>query len=868
MRYLLFFITSFCFSQQYQISGNINNNNRSIENASVVIYDATENILGYSFTNNNGFYSISFEGKEINVINIEASSLGHQKKRIQIPLSQDRTINQSFLLEEKIEELNEVVLKTDQKIKIESDTITIKTKYFTNDTEQTVEDVLKRIPGIDVEEDGTIKANGKRIEKLLVEGDDLFDQNYKLLSKNLDGKVLDAVQILKNFEDNPILKQLGNSESVAINLKLKKDKLNIWFGNVTLGSGIVSENRWKESLNIGLIRKKIKLLYLADYNNSGTKASSQISSSFTFGNTYRQDRFEKEVRSVFNSYSGENTTFSDSQSLFNDAFFNTLAFNTKLKPNLSLRSVSYFALDEQIQDSFSTTKYNIEPTPISLTEEKKYNLQNKKIGGEIELKYNVNSKNYITANIIYKNNPKRINDNVLFNSDLVDVASKNKNYTFYNHIYHTFKVGRNKVINNYFYLGKDNLKEQNTIISPFLNDFFNVTENSNIKETATNSVSYIGFKSKIISKYKKIEHVISVRLENNKEKNENSFLVDNNFNNNYANNITLKQNIFGLENGLKYEITDDFDFDSRITYDIIDYETENFSKNYHILNTSNSLIYKFKKVGTFTISHNLNNSLPNINLLTENYQLIDYRSFSKGTSDISPIKSNSFSFSHNLFNTRKRFSTTTSLSYSKSNNTISSESNITNNFIFENTVIINGGDNYRFNFNVVNYFRKLKLATKLETQQTWMNSPIKVNTNEFSTINTLLNSYKLSGTTYFEESINFDFGITQNRSYSNFNNNKSTNKITKANLSTNYKFSESFIAELKSDFYWLDKTYSFININLNYNPTKSRFSYRLVLNNLLNINEFKINSLNQYTTNTSSISLIERYVLLTARYRF
>lgn len=868
MRYLLFFITSFCFSQQYQISGNINNHNRSIESASVVVYDATENILGYSFTNSNGFYSISFEGKEKDIIHIEASSLGHQKKRIQVSLNQKKKINQSILLEEKIEELNEVVLKTDQKIKIDSDTITIKTKYFTNDTEQTVEDVLKRIPGIDVEEDGTIKANGKRIEKLLVEGDDLFDQNYKLLSKNLDGKVLDAVQILQNFEDNPILKQLGNSESVAINLKLKKDKLNIWFGNITLGSGIVSENRWKESLNIGLIRKKIKLLNLTDYNNSGTKASSQISASSSFGNTYRQDRFEKEVRSVFNSYSGENTTFSDSQSIFNDAFFNTLAFNTKLKPNLSLRSVNYFALDEQIQNSFNATEYLVAPAPIALTENKNYSLQNKKIGGEIELKYKADSKNYITANIIYKNNPKRIDDNILFNNNLVDVTSNNKNYTFYNHIYHTLKFGRNKIINNYLYLGKDNLKEQTLINSPFLNVFFNVPQNTNIKETATNSINYIGFKSKMISKYKKIEHVISARLENNIEKNENKLFIAANLNTNFANNIILKQKIFGIENGLKYDFTENFSFDSRITYDIVNYSTENWIKNYSIINSTNTLKHEFKKIGTFSISHNLSNYLPNVTQLTEKYQLVNHRGFSKGTNEISPIENNSFSFSHNLFNTKRRFSTSTSISYNKSNNTVTSESNITNNFIFNNTVIINGGDSFRFNFNIVNYFRKLKLATKLETQQTWINSPIKVNTNEFSNIKTLFSTYKFSGTTYFEESINFDFGITQYKSYSNFNNSESSNIITKANLATNYKISETFITELKSDFYWLDKTYSFVNINLNYTPSQSRFSYRVVLNNLLNINEFKITSLNQYTINTSSIDLIERYLLLTIKYRF
>ncbi|NJM80472.1 MAG: carboxypeptidase-like regulatory domain-containing protein, partial [Flavobacterium sp.] len=387
MKYILFFLSTFCFSQNYIITGNIKNNNRSIDNASVIVLDANESILGYGYTNAKGIYTISIAAKANEKITLSVSSLGYEKKETTLLLTDKTTITQSFELEEKIEALNEVVLKTEQKIKIDSDTITIKTKYFTNDTEQTVEDVLKRIPGIEVLEDGSIKANGVPIKKLLIEGDDLFDQDYKLLSKNLDGKVLDAVQILKNFEDNPILKSLGKSDAVAVNLKLKKNILNIWFGNLTLGAGVVSENRWKESLNIGLIRKKIKLLNLADYNNAGTKASSQISKSFSSFDIYRQDRFEKESNNTFNSFSGENTTFSDTQSIFNDAFFNTLAFNTKIKSTLSLRSVSYFALDEQIQNSFNATEYLVEPAPITLIENKNYSLQNKKIGSEIELKY-------------------------------------------------------------------------------------------------------------------------------------------------------------------------------------------------------------------------------------------------------------------------------------------------------------------------------------------------------------------------------------------------------------------------------------------------------------------------------------------------
>src|SRR5690606_24544689 len=100
-----------------------------------------------------------------------------------------------FVLKEKVEDLNEVVLETWEKIKISKDTITFRASKFINGSEQVVEDLLKNLPGVEVLKNGNIKVNGKPIDKLLIEGDDLFDDKYKILSKNLDVKNISEVQI-------------------------------------------------------------------------------------------------------------------------------------------------------------------------------------------------------------------------------------------------------------------------------------------------------------------------------------------------------------------------------------------------------------------------------------------------------------------------------------------------------------------------------------------------------------------------------------------------------------------------------------------------------------------------------------------------
>ena len=190
---LLLLFPAILFSQEIKITGTIkDNHNRGIESASVVVLDDSENTLAFTFSEENGTFIIAFEKPPHNTITIVVSGLGYAKKEIKVDCTSKKNLTQFFILEEKSESLNEVVIESNQKIKIDRDTTTIKIASFINKTEQTIEDILKKIPGIEVQKDGSIKAHGKDIDKLLVEGEDLFDKNYKLLSKNLDAKVLDA----------------------------------------------------------------------------------------------------------------------------------------------------------------------------------------------------------------------------------------------------------------------------------------------------------------------------------------------------------------------------------------------------------------------------------------------------------------------------------------------------------------------------------------------------------------------------------------------------------------------------------------------------------------------------------------------------
>jgi len=868
--YFVLFCNLSLFSQEVSISGKITDNqNIGILSASVLIYDINEKLLTYSYSNDKGQYKLVYENNNDEFIKLKISCLGYEKRVIKVEINSDKNIIQNFILKEKTETLNEVILDANQKIKINRDTTFIKVSSFGNKTEQTVEDILKKLPGIEVTKDGSIKAHGTFIDKLLIEGEDLFDNNYKLLSNNLDAKVLDEVQIIDNFEDNPIFKKLSYSDKVAINLKLKKDKTNIWFGNITIGSGVISENRWKESVNLGLLKKKIKLFYLGDYNNLGEKANDQIATNIIKKNTFGDDRYEYKSKSLFNISSNEIPSLSKSQSIFNTAFLNSLSFTTKIKSNLTLRALIYLADDKQTQNSFSETIYNLENNPISFTENKYYTNHKTLASSEIELKYFANENNYFTNLFIFKNNPSNLIDNLNYNSNQIQQLSKTKNLTFYNHFNHTLSLSSNKILNNYFYFGNDNIKENSSIISPLLNNYFDTNSTDKINQIANNSILYVGGKNKLIYNLKNIIFTSAIHYEFNKEIFKNIFLIKNNSNSEYENNTKINHFKFSFENSLKYNISKKIYFTSNITLSKNNLIINSIKNNAFLVNPSVALNIKKTGFGSFSLSLSENNILPKINLLSDKFQLINYRNFIKGTNYTKPEKNNKILFNYYLFHDKKRFSINTNLFYIKSKTIFNTENTITDNFNFSNYKLTEGGESYNFNFRLVNYLKKTKLATKIEIAQIWNSMPLKINNNDLISLKGYSNILNFSTTTYFKLPFNIDFGFNYNYNQSKFKKLKTKNITKDLFLNINYKISKVLLVETNNTMYFIDKQkYSFNNIIINHNPIESKFSYRLILNNVANESSYKSITLDNYTSYKSNIKLVPRYLLFTVKYRF
>ena len=134
--------------------------------------------------------------------------------------------------------LDAVELTYEMPVTIKGDTLIYNADSFKNGSERKLEDVLERLPGVEINDDGQIEVEGKTVSKIMVEGKDFFDGDTKLATKNIPSNAVDKVQVLRNYAEVGQLSGVqNNQDNVAINIKLKEGKKNLWFGDITAGTG-------------------------------------------------------------------------------------------------------------------------------------------------------------------------------------------------------------------------------------------------------------------------------------------------------------------------------------------------------------------------------------------------------------------------------------------------------------------------------------------------------------------------------------------------------------------------------------------------------------------------------------------------------
>jgi len=259
----------FALSQNVKCEGTIKDTNGApLEMANVIAFKKGTNFLqSYSITDNKGNYKLSLEDGEAYTFKI--SYLGYNTKNAEISVNvKSPDITHNFILDEANESLNQVDITYEMPVKIVGDTIVYNSDSFTNGTEKKLEDVLKKLPGVEIDDNGEIEVEGKKVQKVLVEGKAFFDGDSKVATKNIPASAIDKIQVLKNYNEVSGMRGVTNNEdNIAINIKLKEGKKRFWFGEFNAGVGDNDKYLAKPKLFYYSPEKSINIL--ADVNNIG-----------------------------------------------------------------------------------------------------------------------------------------------------------------------------------------------------------------------------------------------------------------------------------------------------------------------------------------------------------------------------------------------------------------------------------------------------------------------------------------------------------------------------------------------------------------------------------------------------------------------
>lgn len=265
---LLFLIAGLVFCAihghaQINIVGEIVDGNNRIEGASIILKDGNNRIIGYGASDEDGKFSFRIgQDSALDSILLEVKMLGYKPWSSKLP--SDLPVYKINL------EKSDVLLETvdiKSHVQVKGDTISYSVKAYSNSQDVTIEDVLKRMPGIEVKESGEISFQGKLISHLYIDGDDLLAGKYTLGTRTISHEMIDKLEVLQNHQPIKMLQNRQLSDNVALNLVVDSLAATQLVGQMDLGAGLPSNQR--NIIDAILLSKKLKLLNTIKTNNIG-----------------------------------------------------------------------------------------------------------------------------------------------------------------------------------------------------------------------------------------------------------------------------------------------------------------------------------------------------------------------------------------------------------------------------------------------------------------------------------------------------------------------------------------------------------------------------------------------------------------------
>ena len=887
--FVILLMTSLCVAQTVRFDGFIQDGKKNpLEMANVMaVNTATKAMDSYGITNDKGKFQLTL--KPNTSYSIKISYLGMKSKEIAIS-TQTANIAQNIVMDDVGIELEGVEIVREMPVSIKGDTIVYNADSFKSGTEKKLEDVLKKLPGVEVNADGEIEVEGKKVSKLMVEGKDFFDGDTKLGVKNIPADAIDKIQVLRNYNEVKALKGLENDQdNVAMNIKLKEGKKNFWFGDVTAGIGVAElDSRYIINPKLFYYSPEYSINLITNFNNIGElPLTAQDYFKFTGG----FKNMMKKGGSNFNVSSNDlgisilrNNRAKEIETKFGATNF---AYTITKKWNISgFGILSTSKTDLETKSKTTILDSGNEQKRDELTHQKN-NLGLFKLSSS----YKPNEKFQFDYDILTKLSKQNEDGNLLRESVVSNISAletiltnKRQDPTSVNQdlsLYYTqsdknifaFEMQHLYQDENPFYnanlrtqpfdlagytsgQNRNDLNQERFVktnkVDAKLDYYYMVTPKSNINITLGNTFSYQDFNSHIFQ-------ILDNGTKNDLNDPTNNNQVQYNFNDAFVGfHYKILAGKFTLTPGVSVH-----------TYNMKNTQSgTDFSQNFMKVLPDFFALYQIKKSETLTYNFSLSNDFTDINQLASGYVLSDYSSLFRGNRYLENATSQVHSlryFKYNMFNFENIFANAT---YTKKVDAIKTKAN------FEG--INQSSSPYNSNLadetftGMGNYGRSFLKNYKASANATFNWSKFNnIQNNILATTESFSQSYTVRASTNYKNFPNIEFGynaLINKYSGSTFYTDKPF-----ARLDYYFLKSFSFVSEYEFYHYYnadktVDNEYDFLSASLIYQKKDSKWEYKIAATNLLNTKYLNDDSFSQFSTRVSQYTVQPRYIIFSMKY--
>lgn len=874
------------YSQEIHIQGKVKDSvGVPLAFANVILVNSETNSMeGFSISNEKGNFKIPIDKNSEYLLKV--TFLGFEPFEIVVHTS-TVSIQKNIVLKEKTESLKEVEIVYQIPVTIKGDTIVYKTDAFVSGTEKKLGDVLKKLPGIEVNADGEIEAEGKKVGKVMVEGKDFFDGDSKLAVKNIPADAIDKIEVLRNYNEVSQIRDVtNNQDNVALNILLKEGKKKFWFGEISAGFGIEQRHTFHPSLFY--YSPKYSVNIISDLNNVG-EVPFTIKDYINFTGGIKN--LNQNLGTLFNPTSNELgiSLLQNNRAKEIDTKFGALNFSYSPIENWDISGFSIYSYNKTTLETFDNSTYtstNVMETTNSLSD------QNLKLGLlKLSSTYKPSSNFQLDFDSFLKlSNQKEKNvlkTTVTNITDTIQQLNMQKPLSIKNNLNTFFTLKKKNIFAlelQHFYQKEDPFYSLDRDIQPFVSIIPSDTSQSlyRFNQERVASTNKIDGKLNyffLTSPKSSINFTLGAILSNQQFNSGLFQILDDNSILNFAEDNLNNDVNFSFSDiflGFHYKfITGKFTFTPGVSFHT--YYTNNSQSDTEVSNYLTNLVpdlfinYQIKKSENIRLNYTVNREFTDINNLFEGYVLNNYNAIYKGNRNLESALYHKFSLNYtsfNMFNFQNIFA---NLSYNKRIDPFKGSNTIVGINQVNSTVNSNFSDEvYSGLFNFQRSFKRVK--TNLGSRISYYKLYNLVN--EISVLSkNFTQNYKLSFTSTFQKAPNVELGYSY--TINNYDNGGiiSTFYTSSPFIKFDTAFWNGFNFKIDFDYNkYSDKSktisneYAFMNSSLSYQKPESKFEYSLHMTNLLDNREINQDAFNETFFTTSVYEVQPRYIYIKFTY--